>query len=107
VAVAAALVGAGADTAATGRWGWTALHHAAAGGSGAMVRWLLNAGASVGAADAFGSKPLHVAAEQGGVEAISVLCAGGGSSCWPRARRPVAVTECGGGSGCGAADGAV
>ncbi len=55
-----ALIRGGADVhAAQEETGWTALHHAASGGSGNMIRLLLKHGANLNAKDSDGETPLY------------------------------------------------
>ncbi|XP_049796019.1 ankyrin homolog [Schistocerca nitens] len=68
-----ALIAAGADLAARGGGGWTALHWAACRGVVKAVRLLVGAGAAVDARNSRGTTPLHVAAFYAHAEATAAL----------------------------------
>ena len=85
-ALAAALVGAGASTAAGTRVGHhTPLHIAAKEGRAPIVRLLVDAKADVNALTTTGAAPLHFAASSGNREAVAILLAAGAD---PNAREP-------------------
>jgi len=85
-ALAAALVGAGASTAAGTRVGHhTPLHIAAKEGRAPIVRLLVDAKADVNALTTTGVAPLHFAASSGSREAVAILLAAGAD---PNAREP-------------------
>src|SRR5438874_1965688 len=85
-ALAAAVVGAGASTAAGTRVGHhTPLHIAAKEGRAPIVRLLVDAKADVNALTTTGVAPLHFAASSGSREAVAILLAAGAD---PNAREP-------------------
>ncbi len=74
LAIAEALLYAGASTAGVTRLGgYTPLHLAARRGSGAVVKALIKAGAGVSTITASGATPLHLAAASGNVESVTAL----------------------------------
>ena len=77
VAIAAALLAAGADVSLTTGSGQTPLHWAANGGHAAVVATLLAAGADVNAKSDDGGTPLRFAAGGGHVSAVAELLAAG------------------------------
>ncbi|XP_046983296.1 uncharacterized protein LOC124553484 [Schistocerca americana] len=72
-----ALIAAGADVGARGRWRWTALHWAARRGDVEAARLLVGAGAAVDARDGGGWTPLHWAAVKGHAEVAAALLVAG------------------------------
>jgi len=99
LAVARALLGAGAAVGETDASGATALHWASRAGASDVAAALLEAGATVDAVSRGGSRPLHLACEAAAGELVSLLLARGASALAPDASG-VAPLHAAAASGC-------
>ena len=73
IAIAFALVVAGADVNATADFGWTPLHLAASFNASKVIRLLIGAGADVTAKTEEGETPLDIAQNQGSPDVVQIL----------------------------------